>query len=166
MSSTECEPHIWRSAAGLARPMEVLMTVSEQVDALQKRAADLKNSFETAQTENNEQVRARISKAKADAAQGQGELNAKANQKAEEAKSRWAAMKADLAAKMDKLQADIDRKEDERDAKAAERDADRAEDNAMDALDYAAWTVEQAEIAIFYAVDARGWADSLRSTST
>ena len=141
------------------------MTVSEQVDALQKRAADLKRSYETAQAENYEQVHARISKAKADAAQTQDELKAKASQEAGEAKSRWAAMKTDLAAKMDKLQADIDRKEDERDAKIAERDADRAEDNAMDALDYAAWTVEQAEIAMFYAVDARGWADSLRPTS-
>src|SRR6476469_7013233 len=94
--------------------MEVLMTVSEQVDALQRRSADLKSAFETAQSERNEQVRARISKAKADAAQTQGELNAKASQKAEEAKSRWAAMKADLAAKMNKLQADIDRRSEER----------------------------------------------------
>ena len=79
------------------------MTVSEQVDTLQQRAAELKRSFEAAQAENYEQVHARISKAKADAAQTQDELKAKASQEAEEAKSRWAAMKADLAAKMDKL---------------------------------------------------------------
>ena len=141
------------------------MTVSEQVDALQKRAADLKRSYETAQAENYEQVHARISKAKADAGSDTGRAEGEGEPGGRGGEDRWAAMKADLAAKMDKLQADIDRKEDERDAKIAERDADRAEDNAMDALDYAAWTVEQADTAILYAVDARAWADSLRSTS-
>lgn len=140
------------------------MTVSDHVDALQKRTADLKSAFEAARTESNEQVRARISKAKADAAKAQDRLNADANRGAEAAQSRLATMKADFSAKMDKMQKDIDRKLDEQDTKAAEIDAERAEDFAMDALDYAAWTVEQAQMALLDAVDARVWADSLRST--
>ena len=42
------------------------MNVSDQVDALQQRAAELKSSFEEARRETNEQVKARIDQAKAD----------------------------------------------------------------------------------------------------
>ena len=110
------------------------MTVSEKVDALQKRVADLKSSFEAARTETNEQVRDRITKAKADAARAQDEANAKAAAAADKAQSRWAAIRADVSAKVSQMQEDIDRKRDEHDVKAAQRDADNAEDNALDAL--------------------------------
>jgi Holliday junction resolvase RusA-like endonuclease len=146
--------------------MEDLMTVSEKVDALQKRAADLKGSFEAARTETNEQVRARISKAKADAARAQDEVNAKAAQAADTAQSRWAAMKADVSAKVSQMQEDIDRKRDERDVKAAQRDADNTEDDALDALDFAAWAVDQAEISVLDAIDARAWADARTAASS
>jgi hypothetical protein len=42
------------------------MTISDQIDALQKRAADLKSSFGKSRKETNEQVKARLSHAKAD----------------------------------------------------------------------------------------------------
>ena len=42
------------------------MTISDQIDALQKRAADLKNSFQQSLKETNEQVKAHLSHAKAD----------------------------------------------------------------------------------------------------
>jgi hypothetical protein len=140
--------------------MEDRMTVSEKVDALQKRVADLKSSFEAARTETNEQVRARISKAKADAARAQDEAKAKAAQAADKTQSRWAAMKADFSAKVSQMQEDIDRKRDEHDVKAAQRHADDAEDNALDALDFAAWAVDQADVAVLDATDARAWADA------
>ena len=46
------------------------MTLSEQVDALQAKVADLKSSLDASQHETNEQIRARVAtaKAKADAA--------------------------------------------------------------------------------------------------
>ena len=44
------------------------MTISDQIDALQKRAADLKSSFDQSRQETNEQVKARLSHAKADIA--------------------------------------------------------------------------------------------------
>ena len=37
------------------------MTISDQIDALQKKAADLKNSFEKSRKETNDQVKARLS---------------------------------------------------------------------------------------------------------
>jgi hypothetical protein len=36
------------------------MTISDQIDALQKRAADLKNSFQQSLKETNEQVKAHL----------------------------------------------------------------------------------------------------------
>jgi peptidoglycan hydrolase CwlO-like protein len=47
---------------------------SDQVDALQKRAADLKNSFDQARQETSEQVKARIDQTKADIATRPGRL--------------------------------------------------------------------------------------------
>jgi hypothetical protein len=49
--------------------------------------------------------------------------------------------------------------------KAAERDAERAEDNAADALDYAGWAIDQAELAVLDAADARAWANARAAAS-
>ena len=136
------------------------MNVSDQVDALQERAAELKSSFEQARRESREQVKARINETRADIAARQGATNKKAQQAAGRAQSGWKAMQADAAAKMQALQDRIDRKREQNDAKMAEQDAEFAEVNASDALDYAAWAVEQAELAVLDAVDARASADA------
>jgi hypothetical protein len=44
-------------------------------------------------------------------------------------------------------------------AKAAASDADLAETDAADALDYAEWTVDNAQLAMLDAIDARAYAD-------
>src|SRR4029077_11315934 len=80
------------------------MNVSDQVDALQERAAQLKSSFDQARQETSEQVKARIDEARADIAARQGAVNDKAQQPAGRAKSGWKAMQADAAAKMQDLQ--------------------------------------------------------------
>ena len=73
------------------------MNVSEQVDALQKRVADLKSSADQARRETNEQIKARIDQAKADIAARQSAVKAKAGQAADQAQSQWKSMKADAA---------------------------------------------------------------------
>ena len=136
------------------------MSISDQIDALQQRAADLKSSFDQSQKETNEQVKERLGQAKADIEARQDAVKAKAGQAAGHAQSQWAAMKADAAARQAALRDKIDRKRDEHDAKVAERDAEDAEADAADALDYAAWVVDQAQLAVLDAVDARTWADA------
>lgn len=136
------------------------MNVADQVDVLQERAAELKSSFEQARRETSEQVKARINETRADIAARQGAINDKAQQAAGRAQSGWKAMQADAAAKMQALQDRIDRKREQNDVKMAEQDAEFAEVNASDALDYAAWAVEQAELAVLDAVDARASADA------
>ena len=136
------------------------MSISDQINALQQRAADLKSSFDQSKKETNEQVKERLGQARADVEARQDAVKTKAGQAAGRAQSQWAAMKADAAARQAAFQDKIDRKRDEHDAKVAERDAEDAEADAADALDYAAWAVDQAELAVLDAVDARTWADA------
>lgn len=141
------------------------MNVSDQVDDLQKRAAELKSSFDQARRETNEQVKARIDHLKTDIATRQDAAREKAGQAGDRAQSQWKSMKSDAAAKRADFQARIDRKRDERDVKKAENDAEDAEADAADALDYASWAVDQAQLAVLDAIDARSWADARAAAS-
>ena len=141
------------------------MSISEQVDALQKRAADLKSSADQARQETNEQIKARIDHAKADMAARQSAVKQKSGQAAGRAQSQWQSLKADADAKIKDLQDRIGRKREERDVKKAEKEAESAEQDADDALDYAAWAVDQAQLAVLDAIDARAWADARAAAS-
>jgi hypothetical protein len=55
----------------------------------------------------------------------------------------------------------MDRRADQRDAKLAARQADGAEADAADAIEFAAWTVDHARLAVLDAIDARVYADEL-----
>jgi hypothetical protein len=74
-------------------------------------------------------------------------------------------MKADAAAKLDDFEAKMDRRADQLDAKVAGRQADGAEADAADAIDFAAWTVDNARLAVLDAIDARVYADELATTA-
>ncbi|HYV80752.1 MAG TPA: hypothetical protein VE979_21725 [Streptosporangiaceae bacterium] len=137
------------------------MTLSEQIDALQAKVADLKSSLDASRHETNEQIKARVASARAKAKAAEETVHGKADQ----AQTQWQSFKADTSAKMAELQGRIERKREEHDAKAAEDDAEWAEDNAAAALDYAAWAVDQAEVAVLDAADARAWADARAAAS-
>lgn len=137
------------------------MTLSEQIDALQAKVADLKSSLEASRHETNEQIKARVASARAKAEAAQETVHGQADQ----AQTQWQSFKADTSAKMAELQGRIERKREEHDVKAAEDDAEWAEDNAAAALDYAAWAVDQAEVAVLDAADARAWADARAAAS-
>jgi len=141
------------------------MTISEQVDALQAKVAELKSSLDASRHETNEQIKARVATARAKAEAAQHTVHGEADQAADHAHTQWQSFKADTSAKMAELQGRIERKREERDAKAAEDDAEWAEDNAAAALDYAAWAVDQAEVAVLDAADARAWADAQAAAS-
>ncbi len=141
------------------------MTISEQVDALQAKVAELRSSLDASRHETNEQIKARVATAKAKAQAAQQTVHGKAEQAADHAHTQWQSFKADTSAKMAELQGRIERQRDERDAKAAERDAEQAEDDAADALDYAAWAIDQAEAAVLDAADARAWANARAAAS-
>jgi hypothetical protein len=79
------------------------------------------------------------------------EVKQQAEQASDQAKSKWAQMKADVSAKMDEIKSEIDKRADERDARAAEKAVDRGEEDASDAIDY---TVSLSTV--------RGWPCSTR----
>jgi chromosome segregation ATPase len=139
------------------------MDFSTQLDDLQQRAADAKTSAQAAVSESRDQLRQRIDQAKVDM-----DLAANARQQVDEAaasaRGRWAKMKADAAAKLDDFDARMDRRADQLDAKVAANQADGAEADAADAIDFAAWTVDNARLAVLDAIDARVYADELATT--
>jgi hypothetical protein len=137
----------------------------EYVEALQQQVTHLKDAVDQAREETSAQVRARIVQAKADAAAHQEPTRAQAGQAAGRAQSQWQSMRADAAAKMRGLQDRMGRQRDELDATMAEDDAGAAEEDALDALGYAKWAVEQAELAVLDAIDARAWADERAAAS-
>jgi DNA repair exonuclease SbcCD ATPase subunit len=141
------------------------MSISEQIDALQKRAAELKSSADQARHETNEQVKARITQAKTDIAARESAVKEKTEQAADQTQNQWKKLQADNAAKMKDLHDRIGRQRDERDIKKAQKEADNAEEDAADALDYAAWAVDQAQLAVLDAIDARTWADARAAAS-
>jgi hypothetical protein len=141
------------------------MSISEQVDALQQRTAALKSSAEQAQHETAAQIKARIDQTKADIAAKQAAVKEQAGQATEHAQSQWKLMKANAAAKTQDLHDRIGRQRDEHDVKKAEQQAEDAEEDAADALDYALWVVDQAQLAVLDAIDARSWADARAAAS-
>ena len=78
---------------------------------------------------------------------------------ADRAESKWAQMKADAAARREDFKAKIEKRAEQRDAKAAAKEADWAELDASDAIDYAVYAVDGAQLAVLNALDARVYAD-------
>jgi hypothetical protein len=138
-----------------------MMDYSPQLDGLQKRVAETKSAVQAAATESREQLRQRIDQAQFDIHLAVKDTQQRAGEAADSARSKWAQMKADAAAKMDDLKAKIDKRNAQRDANAAATDADWAERDAADAIDYAEWTIDNARLAILDAIDARVYADDL-----
>ena len=62
---------------------------------------------------------------------------------------------------MDDFQANVEKRTRRLDAKAAANDADWAEADAAEALDFADWAVDNAQLAMLDAIDARAYADGL-----
>jgi DNA repair exonuclease SbcCD ATPase subunit len=134
---------------------------SAKLDELQQRAAEAKAAAQAAASESREQLRQRIDQARVDVDLAAMDARQQVGEAAAGARSKWAQMKADAAAKLDDFEARMDRRADQRDAKVAARQADGAEADAADAIEFAAWTVDHARLAVLDAIDARVYADDL-----
>jgi hypothetical protein len=137
------------------------MDFSTKLDDLQQRAAHAKAAAQAAVSESREQLRQRIDQARVDADLAAKDARQQVGEAAASARSMWAQMKADAAAKLDDFEAKMDRRADQNDAKVAGRQADGAEADAADAIEFAAWTVDHARLAVLDAIDARVYADEL-----
>jgi hypothetical protein len=138
---------------------------STQLDDLQQRAAEAKSSAQAAVSESRDQLRQRIDQARVDVNLAGKDARQHVDAATDRARSKWAQLKADTVAKLDDVEAKMDRRADQLDAKVAARQADGAEADAADAIDYAAWTVDNARLAVLDAIDARVYADELATTA-
>jgi hypothetical protein len=68
-------------------------------------------------------------------------------------------MRSDAADNMKDVKTRIDKRSLQLDAEMAATDADLAEADANSAIDYAAWTVNNARLAVLDAIDARAYAN-------
>jgi hypothetical protein len=137
------------------------MDFSAKLDQLEQRVAATKAAAQAADTESREELRQRIEHAQQRVTEAKEADEAAAAELRNRTRSKFAQMKADAAAKMDDLQAKIDRRTRKMDAKAAANEAGWVEADAADALDYAEWAVDNAQLAMLDAIDARAYADDL-----
>lgn len=131
---------------------------------MQHQVKELRESAEQASRESSQQVTARAEQARAVLSRQTDPVSGAA-QAADQSQNQWQGMKTDLAAKMRDLHDRIGRTKAEVSADIADDDAAEAEGAAVDALDYAAWTVRQAELTVLNAIDARARADERAAAS-
>ena len=132
-----------------------------RLDDLQQRVATARSAVQAAAAESDAQLRLRIDLAQADLDQSVEKTRQELSQVADGARAKWAQVKSDAAAKMGDVKANIDKRTRQVDAKLAATDADWAEVDAAEALDFADWAVESAQLTMLDAVHARAHADKL-----
>jgi hypothetical protein len=146
----------FRSASA---PEGAPMDFSAKLENLQAKVNETVETARAAANENRDQLKQRVDQAQDDANQAMADAKQQAAETADRAKSKWAQMKADAAAQREDIKAKVNKRADQLDAKAAATDADWAEQDAADAIDYAAWMVYDAQLAVLDALDARVYAD-------
>jgi hypothetical protein len=140
------------------------MDFSERLDTLQQRVTAAETAAQAATAESRENLKQRIARTQDDVDRASKNAQQQADQAAGTARSKWAQLKADAAAKREDVKAKIDERTRQMDARVADDDANWAEADAADALDFAAWAVDNAQLSILDAIDARAYADELTRT--
>jgi multidrug efflux pump subunit AcrA (membrane-fusion protein) len=134
---------------------------STRLDDLQRRVVTARSAVEAAAAESDAQLRQRIDRAQANLDESVENARQKVSQAGDSAQAKWARLKADAAAKMSDVKTSIDKRSRQVDAKVAATDADWAEADAAEALDFADWAVENAQLTMLDAIHARAYADKL-----
>jgi hypothetical protein len=132
------------------------MDFSAKLDGLQQQIAQTTSTVRAATTESREQLRKRIDQAQAET--DRPARQAQQSPQGRDAQNKWAKMRADASDKMGDVKARIDKRNREMDANMAADDADWAETDAVEAIDYAAWTLDNARVSMLDAIDARAYA--------
>jgi hypothetical protein len=129
-----------------------LMNFSSKLDTLEQHVTQTKTDAEAAAKESRDKVQQRIDRAQAD-------VNNEVKEAKASAHGKWAQMKADHHARMQDLRTRIEQGNAQFDATAAAANADWAESDAADAIDFAAWAIDNARVSLLYAISTRVDAD-------
>lgn len=141
------------------------MDYSEKLDTLQGRVASAKTAAQSVTSESHEQLKDRIDKAQGEVDRTAKHVEQQGKQTPEGGRSAWAHLRADVATKTGDAKTKLDQRSRQVDAKVAAREAEWAEAEAGESLDFAAWAVANAEVAIIDAIDARLHADELADSA-
>jgi hypothetical protein len=140
------------------------MDFTSRLDGLQQQVANTRTTVQAAANESHDQLKRRIDQAQADRNR---DADAKRSTQAPaESRSKWDQMRSDASDKMKDVKARIDKRTKQIDADMAATDAELAEADADAAIDYAAWTVENARLAVLDAIDARVYANVQAGTAS
>ena len=142
----------------MTRLSDKLADVSVQVGDREARA----EAFKAEQQEKREQ---KLAAMKADVRAQQDKLQAAVQSKSDEIASAWAAFNHSMQDKAVSVRNEIEARLDVIDAGRAERHADRLEFNAALAIDFALVAMEDAELAVAEAVNARLHSDALSAAT-
>jgi hypothetical protein len=124
------------------------MDFSSKLDTLQQHVTKTKTDADAAVRESHDRVQQRIDQAQAD-------VDNQAREAKASAQSKWAQMKADQHSRMQDLRTRIEHGNAQLDAAAADANADWAESDAADAIDFAAWAIDNARVSLLYAISTR-----------
>ena len=129
--------------------------LSEQLAELSRRARDVEDAFAQAEKEAQNQLDARKAQALAAAQSAAERINQQAKAIAGNASRGWAELQAKIAADMNSLTKFAAQTKHKLDILRAEDRAEFLEADAGFAIDYAIAAVEQAQLAVLDAVEAR-----------
>jgi hypothetical protein len=130
----------------------------KELDDLRVKVTDVQASVRAAASETHDQIQERIGETQAMLNKEARAAQAQADQVGDQAQDQWQKVKAEFAARVAKAKRDIDHRGDQVDADIADRDAAWTESDAEAAIDFAAYAVESARVAILDAIDARTYA--------
>jgi hypothetical protein len=147
---------------------KIMPQVSETLDSLSKSLAELSDRAKAAEkraadarSETREQLDAHVADLKASGQRKRDEVHSRNAKAKDEITSRWSELRDQTHSHFTQMQSDIDERRDEHDAKVAQRRADRAAENAAEAIDFAIYAIDEAEVSVLDATDAQVIADSL-----
>ena len=140
--------------------------LSEQLKELSDRVAMAETKVATAQQGSKQKMEATIQKSKADAEARRASFKADVQAKQAAAAVDWEALQADFHQKMQQIKNKIETEKEAHEVKMANKRAADAEAYADAAIYFAALAIDEAELAVLEAIDAKAYADLLAQTES
>ena len=131
------------------------MTLSEQLKKLSVQAKQFEESANELHSADKAKVDARRAELRTSLDAAQRDIGAKAQAGGESVAAGWANLQKSVSDGFASLKTDMDARQAGRKAKRADRAADQAELDAADAIDWAVYSLQQAEYYVLAAADAR-----------
>ncbi|MFA3920686.1 hypothetical protein [Ruegeria hyattellae] len=137
--------------------------LSDKLADLSVRVGDIEARADAFKSEQKEKRELKVATMKADVQAQQDKLQTVVQSKSDEIASAWAALNQSMRDKATSVRKEFEAKKDAIDATHAEHRADRLEFNAALAIDFALVAMEDAELAVAEAIDARIQADVMNN---